>query len=80
MLSVEARSLPSAGRYSSFWGDVGGFVRVDRALSNSIAVSLMVELAAPIQRRTFGIQGIDEPVHEVAPLIGLASLGLTLGR
>ena len=80
LLSVEARNLPSAGRYSSFWGDVGGFARVDRVLSSSIAASIMVELAAPIQRRTFGIQGIDEPVHEIAPLVGIASLGLTFGQ
>jgi hypothetical protein len=80
LLSVEARDLPSAGRYSSFWGDVGGFVRVDRSLSSWISVSLMVELAVPVQRRTFGIAGIDEPVHEVAPVLGLASLGLTLGQ
>ena len=80
LLSVEARDLPSAGRYSSFWGDLGGFVRVDRALTESISVSLMLELAAPLQRRTFGISGIDEPVHEVAPVIGVASLGFTLGQ
>jgi hypothetical protein len=78
-LTVGARDLPSAGNYSGFWGDVGVFARVDRVLTSSIAVSLMVELAAPLQRRSFGIQGVQTPVHEIPRVFGIASLGFTLG-
>lgn len=80
VLSVSARNLPAAGRYSTFWGDVGGFFRVDHALTPMVALSLMVELAAPLQRRTFGIERVEEPVHEIAPVVGIISFGVALGR
>ncbi len=80
VLSVQARHLPAAGRYSSFWGDVGAFVRVDRELAPAVALSLMAELAVPVQRRTFGIEGVEKPVHEIAPVIGVVSFGVALGR
>ena len=80
VLSVRARNLPAAGKYSSFWGDVGGFARVDRRIAPTVALSLMVEAAVPLERRTFGIERIDQPVHEIAPVIGVLSFGLALGR
>ena len=80
VLSVQARDLLAAREYSSFWGDVAAFARLDRALSPSIALSLMIELGAPLRRRTFGIEGIAEPVHEVPPIVGIVSLGVTMGR
>ena len=80
VLAVQARGLPSAAEYSSFWGDIGGFTRLDLALSSSVALSVMVELTAPLQRRTFGIQGIEAPIHEIAPVVGIVSAGVTLGR
>ena len=79
VLAVRARNLPSAARSDSFWGDVGAFARVDRRVTSHLSVSAMVEVAAPLQRRSFGIQGVEAPVHEVPPLVGIASIGFTLG-
>lgn len=80
VLSASADNLPAAGRYTSFWGDVGGFFRVDHALTSTVALSLMVELGVPLQRRTFGIERVEQPVHEIAPVIGVVSFGVALGR
>ncbi|WP_146652272.1 hypothetical protein [Labilithrix luteola] len=79
VLAVSARNLPSAAGDSTFWGDVGGFARVDRALSRSFGLSLMLELAAPLQRRAFGVRGVEEPVQSIPPVFGVLSLGVTVG-
>jgi len=79
VLSVGARNLPSAARYGSLWGDIGAFARVDHSLTRHVALSLMVELVAPLQRRSFGIQGIETPVHEIPLAIGIVSAGITGG-
>lgn len=79
VLAVGARNLPAAGDDTTFWGDVGGFVRVDRALSRSFGLALMLELAVPLQRRAYGVRGVDDPVQSTPPVFGVLSLGVTVG-
>lgn len=79
VLAVNARNLPAAGGDTTSWSDVGGFARVDHALSRAFGLSLMLELAVPIQRKAFGVRGVDAPVQQTPPVFGVLSLGVTVG-
>ncbi|AKU98183.1 hypothetical protein AKJ09_04847 [Labilithrix luteola] len=78
-LIVNARDLPASVSYSGFWGDVGAFARLGRPLSSAVEFSFVFELAAPLRRKSFGIQGVEAPVHEVPQIVATGSFGITFG-
>ncbi|MDF2695498.1 MAG: hypothetical protein K0S65_3881, partial [Labilithrix sp.] len=77
-LSAAAVRLPSASARTVFWGDLGAYARVDCFLAHSMALSAVLDVARPLNGKTFDVRGLPEPVHETGAAIAVVSVGVTV--